>query len=200
MTTTARPRPTRAPDRELGRVARPPFRAAHGAAGGHRAALLRDLSADHLGLSVAVALRAGAGRLHAELHRPAQFQEAAHRLAAIPPARHLRRARRVHWLVLGAGRRGAALLFWPATSARPAHRARHARPAVIVGGAGAVRSPLVAVATFAPGGVPGTRRQHAALRRRRRHRAVRCSGSAWRCSAASRSAAATSSACCSSFR
>ena len=65
----------------------------HGAAGRHRPALLRDLPADHLGLSGAVALRAGAGRLHAQIHRPDEFQKAAHRLAAISSARHVRRLR-----------------------------------------------------------------------------------------------------------
>ena len=53
-----------------GRAARPPRRPPHGAAGGHRPPLLRDLPADHLGLSGAVALRARAGRLHAQVRRP----------------------------------------------------------------------------------------------------------------------------------
>ena len=102
----AAPRPTRrrqrmtaaadtAPDDRptLGwRAARPAFRPPHGAAGGDHASLLRDLSADHLGLPVAVALRARAGRLHAQVHRPDELSEAAGRLAAVPFPRRLRRA------------------------------------------------------------------------------------------------------------
>ena len=55
---------------------------------------LLDLSADRLGLSVAVALQARYGRLHARLHRLAQLPEAAVRLAAVPSPRHVRRLRR----------------------------------------------------------------------------------------------------------
>ena len=162
--------------------------------------VLRDLSADHLGLSGAVALRALAGRLHAEIHRPGEFPQAADRLAAIPPARHVRRLR-----------------------LRPVGRCwRWSRPGW--------SSCSPAISCAAGPTILGTHRPAAHRRRWRwawpslaachhwRRAACRepsstrfstwssaspCSsrwGSAWRCCAASRSAAATSFACCSSSR
>ena len=140
----------------LGRAHRPPLRPADGAAGGHRDPLLRDLPAHHLGLPRALALRAGAGRLHAQVRRLPQLQEAPHRLAAVPLARHLGRARRrSHWLVLA--------LAAPCSSTWLARYFLDGR-ATILGTLGRLRhrlaSPtgclLVTVVTFAPGGVPGT--------------------------------------------
>ena len=97
--------------------------------------LLRDLPADHLGLSGALALRAGAGGFTLKLRRPPQLQEAAlgsqqyHLLGTFGHAR-----RRCDWAVLAAGR--AALLVWlcplrpqrPRPAARLVGRLDHRRP------------------------------------------------------------------------
>ena len=58
---------------ELRRMARSPFREDHGPAGRVDPARLRHLPADHLGLSVDCPLRAGAGRLQADLRRPVRI-------------------------------------------------------------------------------------------------------------------------------
>ena len=145
------------PESRLGRAARPPFRPPHGAAGGHRPALLRDLSADHLGLSGALALRAGAGRLHAEIHRPDQFPEAARpaRSSTIcsAPSAPLGRSQ---WIVLALV--AAALLFL----ARAAISDAAGSPCSGIvgrlhrGGAGTGARARRRARHHAPGGVPGT--------------------------------------------
>ena len=102
----------------------------------------------------------------------AQFQEAADRLAAIPSARHLRRARAARWLLLALVAAALLVLFWPATSCAAGRRS-WARSA------GCSR-PRVAFVLWHRRGADlrarrraGHGRQHAALRGRRRRRAVR---------------------------
>ena len=156
----------------LGRAARPPFRPHHGAAGRHRAALLCDLSADHLGLSVAVALRAGAGRLHAEVHRHCSTSRSccSARSNIICSARFGRSAP-LAWA--GRWSRPRCLCrFWPLLLRGRAdgHRARSAACVTAVG--------LVALALVCrcrpsrPAACPARVVNTLLLRRRRRRRAV----------------------------
>ena len=107
---------------ELGGVARPPFRPAHGAAGRHRPALLCDLSADHLGLSGAVALRAGAGGFTLSFigltisSKLLSGSQQYHLLGTFGRSGIAAMGRPRRW-----SRRRCSSGFWPAISARQAH-------------------------------------------------------------------------------
>ena len=132
----------------------------------------RDLSADHLGLSRAFALRAGAGRLHAEVRRPDEFQK----LLSGSQQYHLLGTfgalGTLQWVVLVLV--AAALLFLLARyflRGRPTITGTLGR--LISAAAVAFALALVAVLSTARRRRPGHRRQHAALRGGRRHRAVR---------------------------
>ena len=75
-------------------------------------------------------------RLHAELRRPLQLQEAALRLAAIPPPRHLRPFGPVAWLLLALVARPLACCSCAPLLPRPLHRCSASIGRLITAGAG----------------------------------------------------------------
>ena len=160
-----------------------------------------DLSADRLGLSVAVALRAGAGRLHAHASSACSTSRSCSSArSSITSSARFVPLSAVGWAVRR-GRRGAArsagssAIVAPAGSRSSASIGRLISAAVAVGAACSLL-----VATIVAGRLARHAGDDAVLRRRRRRACSSCSASGWRCSAPSRSAAATSSASSSSFR